>query len=329
MKVVLRGFIPVFIVLFYSISIVSAQASETILDENNNAGYITSKIQENIAGIGGNNSTNGHNLSDQSYDVRVALDHIFISKINNSLEISEIVVFRNEGREIYYTKDNHTFFAISTPLDAKNLKTQAMECCLVQEEGMVYMDPMQPIAQGSNFEMQISYTLQPPGSEYVFNKSAVYNTTSLLMFIDKKSGVSLEGSYDVLTLAGNEYEVFAFNNLKAGETVSTPVKIPQESNYLFTEIGLFSLFSIGLVYRFRVKIFRRKKEFTLEELEIEKRKIFKTIYAFKKHAGPESSEEFRKLMEEYRQKAIQIFIKIDNLNNKGQSELLKKGMKQT
>jgi hypothetical protein len=108
----------------------------------------------------------------ESYDVRVALDHIFISKKNNSLEISEIVVFRNEGEEIYYSKDNHTFFAISTPSDAKNLKTQAMECCLVQEEGMVYMDPMQPIAQGSNFEMQISYTLLPEGPEYVFNKSA-------------------------------------------------------------------------------------------------------------------------------------------------------------
>lgn len=302
MIVVLRRSISVFILLFYFISIASSQV---------------------------NDSAFGHNLSNQSYDIRVALDHIFISKKNNSLEISEIVVFRNEGPEIYYSKDNHTFFAIATPPDAKNLKTQAMECCLVQEEGMVYMDPMQPIAQGSNFEMQISYTLQPQGSEYVFNKSAVYNTTSLLMFIDKKSGVSLEGSYDILTLAGNEYEVFAFNNLTAGETVGTPVKIPQESNYLFAGIGLLSLFSIGLVYRFGGKIFRRKKQFTLEELEIEKRKIFNTIYAFKKHAGPESSEEFRKLMEEYRQKAIQIFIKIDNLNNKGQSELLEKGMKQT
>ena len=294
MKFALWGFIPIFLVLFYSISIVSAESSETIQGEKNTAGY---------------------NLSNQSYDIRVALDHIFISKKNNSLEVSEIVVFRNEGQEIYYSKENHTFFGISTPHDAKNLKTQAMECCLVQEEGMVYMDPMQPIAQGSNFEMQISYTLLPQSSEYVFNKSVVYNTTTILMFIDKKSRISLEGSYTVLTLAGNEYKVFTFNDLKTGEIVSIPVKILHEPDYLYTGIGLFSLFSVGLIYCFRGKIFsRRKKEYTLEELEFEKRKIFKTIYGFEKHAGPESSEEYRKLIEEYKKKAIQIFIKIDKLN---------------
>lgn len=325
MIITLRGNISVFILIFYIIGIASSQTDGGISGLKNTAGNITSNIQENIYGIGGNNSINGHNLSNQSYNVMVALDHIFISKKNNSLEVSEIVVFRNEGREIYYTKDNHTFFAISTPLDAKNLKTQVMECCLVQEGGMVYMDPMQPIAQGSNFEMQISYTLLPGNPEYVFNKSAVYNTTSILIFIDKKSGMSVDGSNETITLGGNEYKVITFNDLKAGETVSIPVKMTKEPDYLYAGIGVFFLFSIGLVYRFRGKIFGRKKEFTLEELEIEKRKIFKTIYGFERHAGPEKSEEFRKLMEEYRQKAIQIFIKIDNLKNKGQSDLLEKG----
>ncbi len=296
MIIALRGSISAFIVILYFTGIAQAQ-----IDENNSIG--------------------GHAPTNQSYDIKVALDHIFISKKNNSLEISETVVFRNEGQEIHYSKDNHTFFAISTPQDAKNLKTQAMECCLVQEEGMVYMDPMQTIAQGANFEMQISYTLLPDGSEYVFNKSAVYNTTSLLMFVDKKSGMSIQGSNETLTLAGNEYKVINFDDLRAGEMISVPVKMMQESNYLYAGIGLFSLFSIGLVYRFRGKIFtRRKKENTLEELEIEKRKIFQAIYGFEKHAGPEKSEEYRKLMEEYRQKAIQIFIKIDKLNNKGQED---------
>ncbi len=254
-----RVSISVFIVFFYFIGIASAQTE--------------------------NDSISVHVPTNKSYDIKVALDHISISKKNNSLEISEIVVFRNEGQEIYYSKDNHTFFAISTPPDAKNLKTQAMECCLVQEEGTVYMDPMQSIAQGSNFEMQISYTLLSPGSEYVFNKSAIYNTTSLSMFVDKKSGMSLEGSYGTFTLAGDEYNVIAFNDIRAGETVRIPVKMTQEPGYLYAGIGLFSLFSIGLIYRFRGKIFRRsKKEFTLEELESEKRKIFKTIYGFEKHA---------------------------------------------
>ncbi|KPQ42023.1 MAG: hypothetical protein MPEBLZ_03410, partial [Candidatus Methanoperedens nitroreducens] len=241
----------------------------------------------------------------------------------------EIVVFRNEGEDIPYSKDNHTFFAISTPPDIKNLKTEAMECCLVQDEGIVYMDPMKSIKPGENFEMQISYTLITLDQEYVFNKNAIYNTSSVSMFIDKKSGMDIEGISEVMTLSGKEYKVITFNNLLVGENISIPVELTQESDYRYSGIGLFILLSAGLIYCFKDKIpWRRKKEPTIEELEIEKKNIFRTIHGFEKHAGPESSEEYRKLMEEYRQKAIRIFVKIDNLKNKSQSGLIQKGMKQ-
>ena len=280
MVIAIRGSISIFIAILYMINLASAQVHE-------------------------------------SDNISVTLDHIFISKKNNSIEISEIVVFRNEGEEIYYSKDNHTFFAISIPPDIKNLKTEAMECCLVQDEGIVYMDPMKSIKSGENFDMQISYVLIPHDQEYMFNKSAIYNTSSISMFIDTKSGMDMEGSSEVMILSGNEYKFINFNNLGAGETVSIPVKITQESGNLYAWIGLFFLLSIGLIYSFKDKILgRRKKELTLEELEVEKRNIFKTIHGFEKHAGPEHSEEYRKLMEEYRQKAIRISIKIDNFKIK-------------
>ncbi len=282
----LRDSILIFLAIFYFMVIVNAQVHENERDKING-----------------------------SYDIRVVLDHIFISKKNSSFEISEIVVFRNEGPEIYYNKDNHTYFAISTPQGVKNLKTQVMECCLVEEDGMVYMDPMESIDPGGNFQMQITYTLDPHGNEYIFNKSAVYNTTSLSVFIEKKSGTELEGIYNTLTLSGSEYNVAAFSDIGAGETVSIPIKIIEESGYIYAVIGLFSLFSIGLIYHFRGKIHRRK-EYTLPELELEKKKIFDAIYGFEKHAGTESSEEYRRLMDEYRQKAIRIFTKIDEIKNR-------------
>ncbi len=315
----LRGSISVFMVIFYFINIASAQTNESMSEISDRNAL---NFQEKNSQIGGSNSIYGHNLSNQNYNIRVVLDHIFISKKNNSLEISEMVVFRNEGAEIYYSRDNHTFFAISTPNEVKNLKTQAMECCLVQEEGVVFMDPMQPIKPGDNFEMQVSYTLNSQGKDYVFNKSAVYNTTSLSIFVDKKSGLDLEGQYETLTLQGNEYNVIAFNDLSAGEPVSVPIKMTEESSYLYAGIGLFSLILIGFAYRFKEKIFRkRKKEHTLEELELEKKRIFQAIHGFEKHAGPEKSEEYRRLMDEYKQKAIQIFIKIDKIKNKGQMNI--------
>jgi hypothetical protein len=306
MKIALNESISVFIILFFFLSIASAQTGNIVSEKNQR------------------NSINGHDLSTQNYNIKVVLDHIFISKKNNSLEISEMVVFRNEGAEIYYSRDNHTFFAISTPNEAKNLKTQAMECCLVQEEGVVFMDPMQPIKPGDNFEMQVSYMLLPSGNEYVFNKSAVYNTTSLSLFVDKKSGLELEGLYETLTLQGNEYNVIAFSDLSPGEPVSVSIKMTEGSGYLYAGIGLLSLFTIGLAYRFKEKIFR-KKEYTLEELELEKKRIFLAIHGFEKHAGPEKSEEYRRLIDEYRQKAIQIFIKIDKIKNRGQMNIHTEG----
>lgn len=298
--IVFKGYISVFLALFYLINSVYAQADLIVSDEKNTQ----------------NNSIKANNLSNQSYDIRVALDHIFISNKNNSIEISEIVVFRNDGGEIYYSTDNHTYFAISTPLDIRDLKTQVMECCLVEEKGVVYMDPMRSIKSGENFEMKITYTLLTQGQEYVFNKSAVYNTTSLSILIDKKSGVVMEVPSDAITLSGIEYNVVSFNDLRQGETASIPIKIMKEPDYLFAGIGLFILFSTGLIYLFKGKIkSREKKVLNLEELELEKKKIFQTIYGFKKHTGSQESEEYRKLMEEYRNRAIQISYEIDNLKN--------------
>ncbi len=292
----MRGIFPAFIGLLYLLSIVSAQAGEGTAGDKNDTTYNIGQVN-------------------QSSNVRVVIDHVFIKQENNSLKISESVVFRNEGPEIYYSKDNHTFFAISTPPGVKNLKTEVMECCLVQEEGAVFMDPMQPIKPGENFEMQVSYALLPPSPEYVFNKSAMYNTTSLLMFVDKKIRLDEEGQYETVTLQGNEYNVIAFNDLGAGETVGIPVKMTQEQGFLYAGIGLFLLF-LGLVYYYKVKITRRTKQNTLDELEVEKDKIFRAIRSFEKHAGAEQSEEYGRLMEEYRQKAIRIFIKMDKIRNK-------------
>ena len=212
---------------------------------------------------------------------------------------SEIVVFRNEGPQIHYSRDNHTFFAISTPPGIKNLKTEAMECCLVEEEGTVLMDPMQPINPGENFEMKISYILDPQGSAYVFNKSTVYNTTHLSIFVDKEGGAGIQGSYETVTLHGDSYDVTAFNELGIGRTVHIPIKLEQKPDYLYAGIGLAILFSAGLGYHFKGKLTgKREKEYTLAELELEKRRIFQTIYGFEKHAGTEKTEEYSRLMEE-------------------------------
>jgi hypothetical protein len=311
-KLAMKESILIFIILIYFTSVAFAQTGETVQGDMNSTENMTSNSH-----IGENNSISGYNPRNHSHNIHVILDHIFIQKENDSLEISENVVFRNEGSEIHYSKNNHMYFAISTPQEAENLKTPTMECCLVQEDGMVYMDPMKPVKHGDNFEMQVSYKLLPKGSDYVFNKSAVYNTTSLLMFVDKGSGVSFEGLYETLKLNGNEYNVIAFNDIKAGEIVTVPIKMTQKQSYLVAGIVLFSLFSVGLVYHFWGKIFRKRgKGYTLEELELEKRKIFQAIHSFEKHAGQEKSEEYRKLMDEYREKAIRIFIEIDKLKIK-------------
>jgi hypothetical protein len=252
----------------------------------------------------------------QSYNIRVVLDHIFISKNDDSIGISEIVVFRNEGHQVYNISDNHTYFAISTPPGVKNLKTDVMECYLVQENEIVYMDPMKSIKPGENFEMKISYELCPRDKDCVFNKSAVYNTTSLSFFIDKNSGVNVDRKHESITLSGKEYYAIVFDDLKPGDIIEIPLMITAQTNYYYAASGLFILVLAGFAYHFRGKLFIRKKEYTLEELELEKRKIFQAIRGFEKHAVGENSEDYMRLMEEYRQKGIDVIMKIDKLKRK-------------
>ncbi|MDP3105296.1 MAG: hypothetical protein Q8M95_11915 [Candidatus Methanoperedens sp.] len=249
----------------------------------------------------------------QSYNIRVVLDHIFISKNDDSVGISEIVVFRNEGPEIYYSGDNHTYFAISTPPGVENLKTDVMGCCLVQEEAVMYMDPMKTIKTGENFEMKISYELGPWKNEDVFNKSTVYNTTSLSIFVDKKSGADVKGLHNSITLSGKEYYAIVFEDLKPGDPIEIPVSITAQSYNYYAGAVLIILLLSGFVYHFRAKLFRKKKEYTLEELELEKEKIFQAIHGFEKHTVGENSEEYMRLMEEYRLKGIDVIMKIDKI----------------
>ncbi len=246
----------------------------------------------------------------QSQDIRVVLDNIFISRINESILIFETVVFRNEGQEIKQSDDNHTYFVISIPVDAINLKTDAMECCLLQEDGAVYMDPMKSIKSGENFEMKISYELVPADKEYVFNKKPTYNTTSLSLFVEENVGLDSDDLHESMKLSGKKYNAITFLDMKAGDSVSIPVKISVRPGYFYPAAGLILLLLAALVYHFRKSLFTRKNEYTLEELELEKLKIFRTIRGFEKHKGSEISEEYEKLIEEYRLKGIDVIMKI-------------------
>ncbi len=99
------------------------------------------------------------------------------------------------------------------------------------------------------------------------------------------------------------------------ESLSGPLIIKPQTNYYYVASGLFILVLAGIAYHLRGKLFRKKKEYTLEELELEKRKIFQAIRGFEKHAVGESSEEYMKLMDEYRQKGIDVIMKIDKKSN--------------
>ncbi len=247
----------------------------------------------------------------QSPDIRIVLDNIFISRINESILIFETVIFRNEGQEIRRSNDNHTYFVIPTPLDAINLKTDAMECCLLKEDGVVYMDPMKAIKSGENFEMQISYELIPTDKEYVFIKNATYKTTSISLLVEKNVGLNVDDLLESMKLSGKEYTAITFHDINPGDSVRIPVKISVRPGYFYSLTGLILLLLAALTYHFRNSLFKRKKEYTLEELELEKLKIFRAIRGFEKHKGVESSEEYFRLIEEYRQRGIDVIMKID------------------
>ncbi len=70
---------------------------------------------------------------------------------------------------------------------------------------------------------------------------------------------------------------------KSEALIEIPVIITAQSYNYYAAAGLIILLLAGFVYHFRVRLFSRKKEYTLEELELEKEKIFQAIRGFEKH----------------------------------------------
>ena len=254
-------------------------------------------------------------ISGQDTSIRVVIDQIYISKKDGHLEVSEVIVFRNEGPGVFYDPVNHTYFAVSIPDGVENLETNAMECCLVQYEDAVYMDPMDPVNPGENFEMKISYSLFPDALDYRFNKVALYNTTSLSIFVNNKGGIGTGKGFSTVTIHGDEFEVISFESLTEGDELTIPLQLSDKPNR-YGVAGIALVFLIAILSMSKYMKFRAGTKESLEKLEHEKIKIFRTIHGFEKHAENEESEEYRKLMDEYRQKAIGILIKIDKTKRK-------------
>lgn len=248
--------------------------------------------------------------------IRVVIDQVYISKKDAHLEVSEVAVFRNDGPGIFYEPENHTYFAISIPPDADKLETSAMECCLVQYEDVVYMDPMEPVKPGDNFEMKITYSLFPGAGEYMFGKLAMYNTTSLSVFVDKNTGIGTGDGFSTITIHGDEYKVISFENLSKDEAVKIPLQVSGNTAYTYRNAVMFLAALLAVLSGFKYTKSRAGAKESLEKLEHEKKKIFRTIHGFEKHAGMEKSGEYDRLMNEYRQKAIEILIKIDKIKSK-------------
>lgn len=251
----------------------------------------------------------------QDYSIRVVIDQIYISKKGDYLEVSEFVVFRNDGPGIFYDHVNHTYFAVSIPEGVENLETNAMECCLVQYEDTVFMDPMNPVNPGDSFDMKISYSLFTENQDYKFDKAVVYNTTSLSVFVNKKGGIGTGKGFSTITIHGNDFEVISFQNLAEGDKITIPLQMAGKSNR-YGIAGVIFLVLIAIFSGFKYIKYRTGRKDTLEKLEQEKTRIFRIIHGFEKHAGSEESGEYRILMDEYRQKAIEILIKIDKIKSK-------------
>jgi hypothetical protein len=250
--------------------------------------------------------------------IRVVIDQVYISKKDDHLEVSEVAVFRNDGPGIFYEPGNHTYFAISIPSGAEKLNASAMECCLVQYEDTVFMDPMNPVYPGDNFEMKITYSLFPGTGEYIFGKVAMYNTTSLSVFVDKNMGIGTGEGFSTITIHGDEFKVISFENLSKDEAVKIPLQVSGNTD-TYRNAGMFLavlLAVLAVLSGFKYMKYRAGTKESLEKLEHEKNRIFRTIHGFEKHAGSEESGEYRKLMDEYRQKAINILIKMDKIKNK-------------
>ncbi len=252
----------------------------------NSGSYILEIIYENVSYAQLVNTSQSANFTvyDTTKDaniISVAIDHIILSRALEGIQVDEYVEFINSGNKVFFSKDR-TWLGISTPQDITRFQTEVMECCLVREKDVAWVDPMRPLKPGERYSTQISYIFNPKSEPVFFNKVMIYNTSYISILSEKNNGFGIESRYakkEIVSEGGKEFEVLTFMNVPQGQLLSTRItgyvpvqKNKEEFNYFIPVLAALIIGAVSYPL-IRNKIKKRNRVITSSSSDDEPERV--------------------------------------------------------
>ncbi|TFH47294.1 MAG: carboxypeptidase regulatory-like domain-containing protein [ANME-2 cluster archaeon] len=298
--------------------------------------YFSEKVFVNLTSVTANITIYDSTTKDNN--IQVVTDHIIISQDMNGPWVQEYVKFMNMGNDTYYGPDG-VYVGIGTPLEIKNLQTDVMDCCMVNEDRRVWVDPMEPMLPGDTAEATISYYLDTDDKEFAFEKDVLYSSMYLMVFGDADSGIDISSQSRVAekeSMNGKNYNVLRYPHPGRDDTITFTISgytLPGKNNagkkdwiiYLLLGVAIIGILAYPALSkaklensktpekRFRYPGIDEQYEMdvqgmSLEELETEKMRIFEKLrtldYQFED--GQISEDEYDEHRSAYKASAVEI-----------------------
>lgn len=216
-------------------------------------------------------------------DMNVDFDHIILTTAPGYLNVSRAISFFNTGSAVF----NNSKLKVSLPQGIQNLQTTVMECCVYPSPEGVAVDPMEPIKPNESWDMSLSYALKAEGSEKSFEKKIDYLTRSLLVIVEKKSGVQVSDVKNLefsgtTEMGGREFLLYQGLNLTPTTLISLRVSGIQTKQELPVWLPL-AIVAVGAVVAYPLMRRISRMSPSLESLLRRKEALFASMVELDEH----------------------------------------------
>ncbi|MCL7412747.1 MAG: carboxypeptidase-like regulatory domain-containing protein [ANME-2 cluster archaeon] len=270
--------------------------------------------------------------------INVVQDHVILSQEPSGVWVDEIVVFKNVGTNTFFNPDR-AWLGIPLPPNVINFHTDYMACCVTKDDGVAWIDPMEPMMPGDTLDVKISYQLDSADTSFTFTKNILYDTSGISILAPVQSGLDIESSTSVvedMSVGGNIYRTLTLMDLKTNAKIQPLITginvIPSDDGGITTGkfiIILAVLGAIGAVsypflkkHKILGKHEKAKKRHpnayptrSFSELNAEKMAVFRILQKidFDLENGLISEDEYETYREIYEQRAEDAIMQMNEM----------------
>ena len=201
-----------------------------------------------------------YDTTSQVENVRIQLEHLFIEKVGERLQLREILIFINSGNQTFLGKnindpDNHYVLKFPLPenfVDFKLLTTEAQNSVFLKDRTFYNTDLLSPGSKQLSFRLSVPFK-----GKWQLSRLLEYSVNSINIFVANTDltldgpGVKAMGGF---ALRGRSYQRYSIHSLDKGMNLLINIKDNSGTSFPVQWIILIIIvlfFIIGFGYTFK------------------------------------------------------------------------------